>query len=120
MKKFEYIKTDFNYSDNRGTLVQLVHDGIKQINVLESNKGCIRGKHYHKSCSEYFFIISGSVDVTFSDLNSEDHVVFSKNDFFCIYPNVMHTMYFPENCVMVQMYDIPVEDSLGNKDIYTE
>ena len=32
------IKTDFEFSDDRGTITQLIHDGYKQINVITSKK----------------------------------------------------------------------------------
>lgn len=31
-------KVDFQFMDDRGTLVQLIHDGYKQINVIISKK----------------------------------------------------------------------------------
>lgn len=33
----EVLKTDFEHKDNRGQLVQLVHKGYEQVNVLISN-----------------------------------------------------------------------------------
>ena len=33
------IKTDFEFSDDRGTITQLIHDGYKQVNVITSKKG---------------------------------------------------------------------------------
>ena len=47
-------------------------------------------------------------------------VLFSQHDFFGINPGVIHSMYFPEDCLMVQMYDIPVEMGNGKKDIYPD
>ena len=46
--------------------------------------------------------------------------VFQQGDFFAVEPFVSHSMFFPEDCVMVQMYDPPVEQPDGGKDIYGE
>ena len=110
---------DFRFCDERGCLNQLVHDGYKQINVLESYSGVARGGHYHKETKEAFFIVSGSVEVSLMKDDEAETVLFSKNDFFEIAPYVVHSMFFPEDCVMLAMYDKPVERADGSKDIYS-
>ena len=111
---------DFQHVDERGSLSQLVHEGFKQINVLESKKGVERGSHFHKESVEAFYVISGSVKVTLWNKNKKEEVVFNKGDFFEIHPFVLHNMLFLSDCLMVQMYDEPVEKEDGTKDIYTE
>ena len=122
MALFERKETDFSFSDARGCLTQLVHDGYRQINVLNTKKGVVRGGHYHKVCGEAFFVISGSVEVTLKKVGGEETetVRFGKDDFFAIHPLVIHSMVFPEDCLMVQMSDIPVESENGMKDIIPE
>lgn len=111
---------DFQHIDNRGSLTQLIHEGFKQINVLDSKKGIERGSHFHKRSIEAFYIINGSVEVTLWNGTEKQIVVFKKGDFFEIYPNVLHNMFFLEDCLMIQMYDNPVENNDGTKDIFTE
>ena len=113
-------KVDFQHIDNRGSLTQLIHNGFKQINVLDSKKGVERGSHFHKRAVEAFYVISGSVEVTLWDKNNKEIVVFNKGDFFEIHPFVLHNMLFLEDCLMVQMYDEPVENLDGTKDIFME
>ncbi|MBO7573840.1 MAG: WxcM-like domain-containing protein [Bacilli bacterium] len=113
-------KIDFQHIDERGSLSQLIHDGFKQINVLESKKGVERGSHFHKESIEAFYVISGSVKVILWSKNEKEEVVFNKGDFFEIHPFVLHNMLFLSDCLMVQMYDRPVEKEDGTKDIYTE
>ena len=113
-------KVDFQHIDNRGSLTQLIHDGFKQINVLESKKGVERGSHFHKCSIEAFYVINGSVEVTLWDKTSKEVIVFEKGDFFEIHPFVLHNMLFLEDCLMVQMYDEPVENADGTKDIFME
>ena len=118
MALYEVLKPDFEFRDQRGQLKQLVHDGWKQVNVLVTNAGVVRGVHYHKVSREAFYVISGSVDVRFrnGDEYAERH--FCSGEFFSVLPNAVHELSFPEDCVMVQMYDIPVEKEDGSKDIY--
>lgn len=120
MKLYRIRKVDFQHKDERGSLTQLIHDGYKQVNVLESKAGAVRGAHFHKKAIEAFFLISGSAEVEFKRETEEEKIVFKRGEFFEIPPFVLHSMHFPEECLMVQMYDIPVENEDGTKDIFME
>lgn len=110
------IKPDFYFADERGTLVQLIHEGYKQINVITSKKGTVRGGHYHKENEEAFYIVSGSLVV---DVEGQKYT-FHAGDFFGIEPNDMHSFNFLEDCVLVSMYSNGVEKNDGRKDIFTK
>ena len=120
MELFERIKPDFQFSDQRGALVQLVHQGYEQVNVLTTKAGVTRGGHYHKLSTEAFFVVSGQVTVEFKKDAETQTETFTEGDFFRIPPFVSHTMSFPEDTVLVAMYDRTVEKSDGTKDIYAE
>lgn len=118
MSLYENVSKDFVFEDHRGSLVQLVHDGFAQINVLKTGKSVTRGGHYHKIARERFYVVNGTVSVRLSKDNLTETVIFKEGDFFEIMPFVAHEMFFPEDCTMVAMYDIPVEHEDGSKDIY--
>lgn len=110
------LKTDFEFSDNRGTLVQLIHEGYRQINVIISKKNVVRGGHYHKENDEAFYIISGALKV---DVNGQEYI-FKSGDFFGIEANDRHSFYFLEDTTLVSMYNNGVEKANGEKDIYAD
>lgn len=118
MPLIEQVPVDFSHLDERGSLIQLLHKDFSQVNVLRSNAGVTRGGHYHKVSKERFFIVSGNVEVTACKDDISEKYVFAEGDYFEVVPYVIHSMYFPKDCIMVQMYDIPVERSDGSKDIY--
>ena len=120
MKLYDILEVDFFYEDNKGRLLQLVHDNFKQFNVITTFAGNERGGHYHKDTEEAFFIIDGSMEVTLRTLDNaqKETITFKKNDFFVIYPNVVHDMKFYEDCFMIAMYTTPVERDDGSKDIH--
>ena len=120
MELVRVLHTDFEFADERGTLTQLVHEGFRQINVLTTKRGVTRGGHFHRVCREAFYLISGAVEVTLKTPERTETAVFHKGDFFAVEPDISHSMFFPEDCVMVQMYDPPVEQPDGGKDIYGE
>ncbi len=110
------LKTDFHFEDDRGTIDQLISQGYKQINVITSKKGVVRGGHYHKQNTEAFFIVTGKLTVT---VNEETHT-FSQGDFFGIDAYDMHSFVFEEETILVSMYSSGVELADGTKDIFTE
>lgn len=110
------IEPDFRFSDSRGELVQLFRQGYKQVNVITSKKGVIRGGHYHKENQEAFYIISGKLEVTVEGQRFQ----FQTGDFFGIEPYDRHSFCFVEDTVLVSMYSSGVELENGGKDIYPE
>jgi len=117
---YKKITPDFSFTDERGSLTQLVHKGYTQVNVLVSKQKVQRGGHYHKISKEAFFVVSGSVAVTFKKGEQSEKIIFREGDFFEVFPMTIHSMEFLENCVLVAMYDKPVEREDGTKDIYSE
>lgn len=115
---YEIIKTDFHHEDERGSLVQLVHKGYKQVNVIKSKGGMVRGGHYHKLNREAFYVVSGSCEVCFTKEGVKEKGIFSAHDFFEIGPYVGHTFNYLEDTVLVGLYDIGVEMPDGGKDIF--
>lgn len=115
---YQLLTPDFIFVDNRGTLVQLVHGGYTQVNIITTNQGVLRGNHYHKLCREAFYVVSGCVKVTLIADGQRQETLFKYGEFFEIPPMVLHEMFYPEDCVMVALYDRPVENEQGEKDIY--
>ena len=70
MELYERVRPDFEFSDTRGALVQLVHEGYEQVNVLTTRAGVTRGGHYHKETAEAFFVVDGRVTVGLSPIHT--------------------------------------------------
>ena len=117
MSVLQTLNIDFEAADKRGSLVQLVHSGYTQVNVLRTRKGQERGGHYHEGSNEVFYVIDGMVTVNAFSNTERETKTYRKGDFFLIPAGTVHSMYFPEDTVMVGMYDVPVEKEDGSKDI---
>lgn len=115
----EFIKADFEFGDERGSLVQLVHGGWKQVNYITSVAGAFRGGHYHRKNREAFYIVSGGFELQLKDLESgeEQTCNIKKGDFFIIAPNVVHSFKYTEDTALISLYDNGVELPDGTKDI---
>ena len=120
MELLEKLSVDFEFHDTRGSLTQLAHQGYEQINVLVSYSGVERGGHFHKFSTESFYVVKGTVQVSARMGEKREKVLFTTQDFFRVKPYVIHSMYFPEDCILVAMYDKCVELANGSKDIFPE
>lgn len=118
----EFLKPDFRFDDARGSLVQLVREGWRQVNVIRSEAGVVRGGHYHAANTEAFYVISGSFELEAEDLVSgekETHVM-APGVFFRIRPKVLHSFRFLQKTLLVSLYDRGVELESDRKDILTK
>ena len=116
----EIIKPDFIFEDDRGSLVQLIHEGYSQINVVTSKAGVERGNHYHAANREGFYVVEGSFLLEASLNEKKESYEFKKGDMFIIEPYVMHRFVYREDTVLVAFYDKGVEFPDGTKDIIAE
>lgn len=114
-----FIKPDFEFKDDRGCLIQLCHDGWKQVNFIQSEGGVLRGNHYHKNNIEAFYVISGSFKLTLQNISGGDKEFYEirSGEFFTIGPDILHSFEFIEPTLLVSMYDKGVEEG-ETKDIY--
>lgn len=118
MTNVKIVVPDFIFGDDRGKLVQLVHDGFKQVNVITSKAGFKRGGHYHKLNTEAFYIVSGSFELVTRYEGKEEKQTFKAGDMFSIPPLVAHDFIYQEDTILVSMYDKGVELDENEKDIY--
>ena len=117
----EYMEPDFTFDNENGLLKQLVHDGWKQVNIIWSKAGSVRGGHFHKYNEECFYVVSGRFDLELWKVNYPSEVYkMGQGEFFKISPYVYHTFTYLEETVLVSMYSCGVELENGEKDIWIE
>lgn len=116
----QILEPNFKHADERGTLVQLVREGYRQINVVESKAGTFRGGHYHKENIEVFFVISGEFIFTAEKDGEIETFKFSAGDMFLVPKAVTHSFEYTLDTVLIAMYDMGVENLDGTKDIFTK
>ena len=116
----EFVKPDFIFENEAGSLKQLVHEGWKQINVITSVAGAIRGGHYHKYNNEGFYIIQGAFKLVVWKGEEKEEYIINAGDMFLIPSFVFHTFEYIEDTILISMYSEGVELSETEKDIWTE
>ena len=101
----EFINNYFNYSDERGSINGLVNFGNwKEINIISSDAGTIRGNHYHKDIDELFLVLEGKIRINLQKVlnnkvldNEMKTFIVSEGDVFLIKKNVNHIFETIEN-----------------------
>lgn len=110
---------DFVFENENGKLIQLIHGGWNQVNVITSPAGSRRGGHFHKINREAFYIISGRFRLELEEDGVKESYEFGTGDMFIIEPYQKHDFIYAEDTILVSMYDKGVELPRGLKDIYT-
>ena len=121
MSLVKIIKPDFEFKDERGCLTQLFRRGYRQVNIITSHKGVLRGDHYHKLNTEAFYVISGEFEVAAKQNEITEKYSFKAGDMFLIPPGIIHSFFYKEETCLISMYSLGVELNLnsGEKDMYT-
>ena len=121
MALIEILQPDFTFTDERGTLTQLVHGGYEQVNAVFTRAGAVRGRfHYHRENREVFFIIAGRVLVRAEKDGEREEYTFATGDLFTVNPFVRHDFRYLEDTYLVGMYSGRVEKPDASKDIYED
>lgn len=118
----EILKPDFENESDKGLLKQLVHEDWTQVNVVQYHEGVVSGNHYHKYNEEAFYIIQGHIQLKVRPVDGEDGeqvYEFKTGDMFQIHKNVLHTLIYKDDSILVALYDKGVELDENIKDIWS-
>lgn len=114
------LKTDFEFLDSRGKLVQLTRGGYGQVNYVFSRSGAVRGKHFHKYNDEVFYIIQGQLLLLAEKNGETERRKFFSGEMFLVPAMVKHSFEYEEDTELISLYTGCVELQDGTKDIHTE
>ena len=89
------------HSDVRGDITDIFYkDNIHHVAVIRSNKGAIRGNHYHKETTQYMLITKGALEYWHKPLGSDDEpncILLKEGDFMETPPNEIHALNIVED-----------------------
>jgi quercetin dioxygenase-like cupin family protein len=89
------------HSDNRGDITDIFYkSNIHHVAVVRSNKGAVRGNHYHKETTQYMLITKGALEYWHKPLGSEaeaECILLQEGDFVETPPNEIHALNIVED-----------------------
>ena len=80
------LKPDFEFSNETGLLVQLVHEGWSQINVLVSKANSTRGGHFHKVKQRSILYSKRKNEIIIRDRNGKRRVYIERRRYVFDFP----------------------------------
>lgn len=87
------------FVDGRGSFTSILNRGEwKEVNLVESREGAVRGNHYHKHTTEYIYLLSGEAEVTLQPMSQPAETVHMlPGEGIFIYPFTNHTFLFTKD-----------------------
>lgn len=117
--KVKTYKLEMHY-DERGWLAEIlrvdrIEQKISQIYVSYSLKDAVRGGHYHKCKTEWFFVIRGEASIYLRDLDTgeENNLIITDKDYILLEvpAGVLHTIKSK-----TELYLLVASNEVFNKD----
>jgi len=104
--------------DDRGSILSIVDSDIKNVSIIECNKGIIRSNHYHKKDYHFMYVIDGEIDYFFTDLNREKiNYIKVKKDNIIFTPKMeIHATYFPKKTKLIVSSLLPRDQETYEED----
>ena len=96
-KQSTIIENEERDKDNRGYILSIVDNDIKNVSIIFCKKGSLRSNHYHKSDYHYMYVLEGEIDYFYKDINQDkiNYLKIKKGETIFT-PNMeIHATYFP-------------------------
>jgi mannose-6-phosphate isomerase-like protein (cupin superfamily) len=114
---YRWIDRYFSHSDGRGSIEGILNVGIwREVNLIKSGAGIVRGGHYHEQSEECFFILKGKIKVELrlpqEGMETLTEILNVKSgDVFIVPAMVEHTFNILEDAEWINMMSVPVDQS---------
>lgn len=88
--------------------------------LITCNKGAVRANHWHKKDTHYSYMIEGSMEYTYRQVDEDDSkkktLLVKKGDIVCTPPKTVHAMRFLEKSVFIALTTEERDQSQYEKD----
>ena len=114
-KKSKLIKSIIRNKDKRGSIISLINEEVNNVSIITCNKNSIRSNHYHLEDWHYIFVLKGSINYFYSNINLKkiNYKFIKKNQIIFTPPLEFHATHFHEQTSL-----IVISKNKRNKQIY--
>ncbi|MAD48443.1 MAG: hypothetical protein CMQ53_03710 [Gammaproteobacteria bacterium] len=90
-------------SDDRGGILSIVDDEVKNVSIINCTPGSIRSNHYHHEDFHFMYVLEGDFDYFFKDIDSDDvsYLRVKKGETIFTPPKEIHACYFPDTTKLI-------------------
>ena len=107
------------HADERGSILTMINEPIKNVAIINSKKGSLRGNHYHKKDWHYMMALKGCMEYFFY-CNVQKKVKYLKvlKGQILFTPNLeVHTTFFPEDSEIIVLSGLPRDQYTYENDV---
>lgn len=99
------VPLDVPFVDVRGSIQNLITNGVESVAVIESKKGSIRSNHWHKDNSHYLYIVSGEIKYSERDLDGSNRKedIYKSGQMIFTGPNKVHKVEMLSDTIMISL-----------------
>jgi quercetin dioxygenase-like cupin family protein len=92
-------KKSIQFEDERGIISDILeNEPIEYVTIISSNKGAIRGNHYHKESIQFLYLLNGKIKV-FTKMKDDpvETATLNSGELIISPPNEIHAFIALEN-----------------------
>ena len=106
--------------DQRGSILSIVDEKVKNVSIITSLPNTIRSNHWHKKDWHYMYVLEGLMEYFFVSKNKVFFMKIKKGDNIFTPPNELHATYFPVKTVLLVSSKNPRDKRTYEKDTVRE
>ena len=103
LRKSTILENEERNKDDRGYILSIVDNQIKNVSIIFCKKGSLRSNHYHREDFHYMFVLEGEIDYFYKELKEKTiHYLKVKKGQTIFTPNMeIHATYFPKDTKLI-------------------
>lgn len=84
--------------DSRGGILSIVDESIQNVSIITCTTGSIRSNHYHHTDFHFMYVLEGSIDYFYRDIDSDEinYLKVDVGETIFTPPKEIHACHFPE------------------------
>ena len=90
------IKNDLRSEDDRGSIISIVDNDIKNVSIIKCNADSIRSNHYHLTDYHYMYVLNGEIDYFYKNIENHEikYLKVKEKQIIFTPPLEIHATYF--------------------------
>lgn len=106
--------------DNRGSIISIVDEKVKNVSIINCLPRTIRSNHWHKKDWHYMYVMEGIMEYFYVIKNKIFFMKLKKGDNVFTPPKELHATYFPVKTVLLVSSKNPRDKKTYEQDTVRE